>query len=243
MLYLANLFRSNLLEVREIETQRIRSYERTLLLYMRTKHTAQSFVQQVSTRVVGSTSIAFVRIHTSHHRSLRMFRQFLCDMYRKIVFLLSVDNVDSFELAYQYTGVAHLTTTFRIERSIAQYYLIQSLILLLNLTVTEYGCFIFSIVISNECSFAFFQGNPVACFYSRSVTGTCFLFFHFCLETLYIGSKTILAKNKFCKVERESESVVQRERVHTADFCFAGCFSFIHCLVKKADTGFESTQE
>ena len=210
---------------------------------MRTKHTAQRLVQQVRTRVVGRARVTLVSVHTRHHRSLRMFRQSLCNMNRQIVFLLRVYNVDSFELAHQYTGVAHLTATLGIERSVAQHYLIQSLVLLLYLTVAEYGSLIFRIVVSHEASLTFFQGNPVACFYSRSVTGTCFLFFHFCLETLYIGSKTILAKNKFCKVEREPESVVQRERVHTADFCFAGCFSFIHCLVKKADTGFESTQE
>ena len=124
MFYFAYLFRSYLLEVREVETQRLRSYQRTLLLYVITKHLTQSFVEQVSTRVVGSTSSTLISIYASHHRSVEMFRQFLGDMDRQVVFFLGIDDFDSFEFAYQYTCIAYLTTAFCIERSVAQYYLV-----------------------------------------------------------------------------------------------------------------------
>ena len=46
-----------------------------------------------------------------------MFGQFLCNMYRKIIFFLGVDYFDSLEFVYQYTGVAYLTTAFCMLRS------------------------------------------------------------------------------------------------------------------------------
>ena len=172
-----------------------------------------------------------------------MFRQFLCDMYRKIVLLLRVDNLYSFEFAYQYTCVAYLTTAFSIERSVAKYYLIQSLVFLFYLTVAEDGSFILSIVISYECSLAFFQCNPVSCFYSSSVTCTCFLFLHFSFEAFHIGSKTVFAEDKFSKVEWESECIIQSKCIYTADFSLSCSLSFVHGFVKQADTCFKSTKE
>ena len=53
-----------------------------------------------------------------------MFRQFLGDVDRQVVFFLGIDDFDSFEFAYQYTCIANLTTALCIERSVAQYYLV-----------------------------------------------------------------------------------------------------------------------
>ena len=243
MFYFANLFRSYFLEVREVETQRVRSNKRTLLFYVSTQYLTQCFVQQVCTRVVGCTSCTFVCIYTCHHRSFQMFRKFLCYMDRKIVFLLGIDDIDSFEFAYQYTGITYLTTTFCIERSIAQYNLVKCLILLFNLTVTQDACFVFSIVVTYESCFSFFQCNPVACFYGSSITCAFFLFLHFGFKAFYVGSQTIFTQDKFSQVEWESECIIQCKCVYTADFSLTGSFSFSHCLVEQTDTCFQCTEE
>ena len=85
-----------------------------------------------------------------------MFRKFLGNVDRKIVFFLGIDDVDGFEFAYQYAGITYLTTTFCVERSFAQYNLVESLVLLFNLTVTQNAGFVFCIVVTHEMSFAFF---------------------------------------------------------------------------------------
>ena len=104
-----------------------------------------------------------------------MFGQFLCNMYRKIIFFLGVDYFDSLEFVYQYTGVAYLATALCIERSVVQYDLIQSLVLLFDLTVTKDRSLVFSVIVTNEFSSSFFQYDPVTCLYGSCIAGTLFL--------------------------------------------------------------------
>ena len=243
MFHFAELLRSDFLEVREVETQRVRSYERSFLFYVCAENLTQCFVEQVRTRVVGSTSRTLVGVHTSHHRSIQVFRKLLGDVDRKVVFLLGINDVDGFKFADQHTGVTHLTTAFCIERSVAQNDLIQGLVLLFYLTVAQDAGFIFSIVVTDESGFTFFQGNPVACFYGSGVTCTFFLLLHFCLETFHIGCQAVFTQNQFSQVERESECIIQRKGIYTADFCLAGSLGFVHGLFEQTDTGFQCTEE
>ena len=85
-----------------------------------------------------------------------MFRQSLGDMNRKVVFLLGIDDVDGFEFADQYTGITYLTTTFCIERSFAQYNLVEGLVFLLDLAIAQDAGLIFCVVVAYEFSFTFF---------------------------------------------------------------------------------------
>ena len=75
------------------------------------------------------------RVHTSHHRNIRVFGQFLGDMDGKVVFLLGVNDFNRLEFAYDHPRIAYLSTTFGIERSVAQHDLVECLVFLLDLTV------------------------------------------------------------------------------------------------------------
>jgi hypothetical protein len=162
-------------------------------------------------------------------------------MNRKVVFLLCINDVDSFEFAYQYTGITYLTTTFCIERSLAQYNLVESLVLLFDLAVAQDAGFIFCIIVTNESCFTFFQCNPVAGFYCSGIAGTFFLFLHFSFEAFHVGSQTVFTQNQFSQVEWESECIIQCKCIHSTDFCLAGSFGFVHGLFEQTDTCFQCT--
>ena len=129
-------------------------------------------------------------------------------MYRKIILFLCIDHFNRFELAYQYTGITDLTTTFCIEWSIVEYNLIQCLVLLFDLAITQDLCLAFEQIITHELTFTLFQRDPVACLDSGGVTGTLFLLLHSLIEGLDIGFHAVLTKNQFRQVQRESVGII-----------------------------------
>ena len=137
-----------------------------------------------------------------------MFGQFLCNMYRKIIFFLGVDYFDSLEFVYQYTGVAYLATALCIERSVVQYDLIQSLVFLFYLAITQDGSFVFRVIVTYKLSSSFFQYDPVTCLYGSCIAGTLFLLLHFGIELFDIDCHTIFTQNQLCQVEWETECIV-----------------------------------
>ena len=208
VLYLTQLLVGHLLEVREVETQRVRRNQRTFLLYVVAQHGAQCFVQQVRTRVVGGTGGALVGIHAGHHGCVEVLGQLLGQVDGQVVFFLGVDDVNGLELAHQYTRIAYLTTAFGVERRLVQYNLVECLVLLLHLTVAQDAGFIFCIVVAYKFGSAFLQRNPVAGLHSGGVAGTLLLLLHLGIEFLRVGCHAILTQNEFGQVEREAEGVV-----------------------------------
>ena len=89
---------SNLLEVREVETESIRTYERALLLNMITENLLQSIVEKVGCCVVGSTCITKVCINASHEWSRRILWHLLYDMNALAILTTCVDDVDGLVL-------------------------------------------------------------------------------------------------------------------------------------------------
>ena len=83
------------------------------------------------------------------------------------------------------TNPNNLTTTFGIERSIAQYNLIQCLVFLLDLAIAQDAGFIFGKVITYKVGVTFLYGDPVAGFNGCRVTGAFFLFLHFGVELFF----------------------------------------------------------
>ena len=162
----------------------------------------------MSTRVVGGTGGTFFCIYTSHHRNVKVFGQFFGDMDRKLVFLLGVNDFNGFEFAYDHPCITYLTTTFGIERSIAQYNLIQCLVFLLDLAIAQDAGFIFGKVITYKVGVTFLYGDPVAGFNGCRVTGAFFLFLHFGVELFFVYSHAVFSENQFCQVEGETESVI-----------------------------------
>ena len=98
------------------------------------------------------------------------------------------------------TGVAYLTTAFCIERSTVKYDLIQCLVFLLDLTIAENRCFVFSIVVTYEFGCSFSQSHPVTGFDGGSVTCTLFLLLHFRVELFDVDCHSVFTKNQFCQV-------------------------------------------
>ena len=88
------------------------------------QHFAQSLVQQVSGRVVAFALDTFLFVDLSRESSGYIFRQFSHQMNRQIVLTLRVNHVDRFAVGNQPTGIADLSTHFRIERSLVQHDLI-----------------------------------------------------------------------------------------------------------------------
>ena len=112
-----NFFFAKFLEMREVETQESIIYIRTFLFYVRTQHFAQSFVQEVSSRVVGRNLGTTRRIHHSLESCCRIFGHRIDNMYTQIVFFLHITNSDFLAIGFEITHIANLTTHFSIERS------------------------------------------------------------------------------------------------------------------------------
>ena len=87
--------------------------------------------------MVGGTGSTLLCIDASHELGLGMLGQTGCDMYRKSVLLLGINDVDGLIFAYDGTGVAHLTTALGVEGCLGKYNLIECLVLLLCLTVAQ----------------------------------------------------------------------------------------------------------
>ena len=193
--------------------------------------------------MVGGASGTLVGIHASHHRSFQMFGQLLGDMDRKVVLLFCINNFNRFKFVHQHAGIAYLTAAFGIERSLVQYNLVQCLVFLLNLPVTQDGCFVFRIVIAYEFGCAFLQRNPVAGFNSGGVACALFLLLHFCVKLFDVGRHVVFAENQFRKVEWKAKSIIKRKGVLAADFGLSGCFGICHGLIQQTNTGLQSAEE
>ena len=77
-------------------------------------------------------------------------------MNRQIIFFLGINYVDGLEFADQYTGITYLAAAFGVERSMIEYDLIQCLIFLFYLTVTQNRYFVFCVVITDKFTGSFF---------------------------------------------------------------------------------------
>ena len=244
VLYFANLFWSNFLEVREVETQNFRRNVRTFLLYVSAKKVAQCFVKQVSSCVVSLSCSTFFSIDFSQEVASYIFWQFAHNVYRKVVFSFCITDFYSVAIfGNQPTRVAHLTTHFGIERSARENHLIVLFILLNKTTIAKNLSVALSLIVAYELDIAFAHHYPVASFHCSSITCTVFLFLHFGIEVVDIECKSILFENQLSKVERESVCVIQCEGIDTTDFSFTCRFSFSHHTVEKTNTSFECTEE
>ena len=98
-------------------------------------------------------------------------------------------------------------------------------------------CFrcIFSVSVTNR--------YPVTILHGRSIAGTLFLLLHLLIETFFIHRETVLAADKFGKVERKTVGVEEFERLCAVEFLLSGSPHLVHGVVQHADTFVEGTQE
>ena len=120
LFHLTNFFVRHLLEVGEVEAQRVGRYIRTFLFDMCSQHLTQRLMQQVSGRVVTFALDTFLLVDLGSKSRRHILRQFSDQMYRQVVFAFRVDHVDRLVVSNQPTGVADLSTHLRVERSLVQ---------------------------------------------------------------------------------------------------------------------------
>ena len=159
--HLTNFLVGHLLEVREVETEGIGRYQRTLLLHMVAQHLFQSIVEQVGSCMVGSTCISFVCIYTGHKLGRRILRQLFDDMDALVVLTLGIDDIDGLSLIDEDTTVTNLTTHLTIEWGIVEHKLIELVLLLCHLAIAQDMALIFRIVITHELLLALSDFHPV----------------------------------------------------------------------------------
>ena len=204
---------------------------------MATQHFAQGGIKQVGARVVGSTGSALLGIYASHHGGFGMLRQLLGEVDRQVVLFLGVENLDGLEFADQYTGVAYLTSTLGIERGLVEHNLVERLVLLLHLAVTQDGGLVFGIVIAYKLGGTLAERNPVARLHRSGVARTLLLLLHLGIKGLDVGRHAVLAQDEFGEVEREAVGIVEGEGIFAADFRLASSLGFGHGLVQQFDAG------
>ena len=243
VLYLAELLISYLLEVREVETQGVLIYIRTLLLYVVAQNLLQTVVEQVGSCMVGSASLATLDIYASHEISVYILWQLLYDVDALVVLPLGVDNLDGLILANEYTLVANLSTHLTIEWSVVEYQLIERVLLLSHLAVAQDVALIFCIVVTYEVLVAFLQDFPVAVFYGSSIAGTLFLLLHLLVEACSIYGVTILTADKLCKVERETIGIEEAECAYAIKLSLAMSLEFVHIAIEEVDTLLQGAEE
>ena len=87
------------------------------------------------------------------------------------------------------------------------------------------------------------QDNPIACFHSRSITGSLFLLLHTDIESFDVGMQIIFFQNKFGQVERETVCVIQYKSFVATDTILPGGTGISHHLIEQTNTGREGTKE
>ena len=242
-LYLTKFLIGYLLEVRNIEAERVRTYVRTFLLGMLTKNLLQSIIKQVGCSMISCRRITLIGINTCHEFCLNILWQFLDNMDALVVLTLGINDIDRLILVDKHTLIAYLSTHLTIEWGIIEYNLIETILLLCHLTITENMTFVLCIIVTNELLFAFTYNLPVTILNNSSIASTCFLLFHLFIELLLINGITILTTDKFGQVEWETICIKQAEGFLTIKFGLAMCLQFIHCTIEQCDTLIQCAQE
>ena len=242
-LYLSQLLVADLLEVGEVETQCVGRYERAFLLHMVAQNLLQGIVQQVGGSMVGCRGISLVSVDAGHEFCRWVLGQLLDDVYALVVLALGVDDVDGFVLVAEHTAVAYLTTHLTIERRGVEHELVELVLLLGHLAVTQDVTVVLRIVIAYKLLFALNQFCPVAVLDSSGIAGTLFLFLHLHIELLLVHTEAVLTANQLSQVEGESVGVEQTESLNAVQLCLALCLQLAHGFVYHRDTLVQRTQE
>ena len=172
-----------------------------------------------------------------------IFWQCSSDADREVVFALGIDNLHLLAISLDVTTVADLTTHLAIEWSLGKHDLIEGLVLLLYLTVTENFGLALEEVIAHELWSACLDLNPVAILHGSCITGTFLLSLHVLVELLFVDGESVLAADELCEVERETKSVEESECLVTVDHCASLGLGIVHDGVDTLDAVFESTEE
>ena len=164
-------------------------------------------------------------------------------MNRQVVLTLRIKHDNLLIAIDQPAGVTDLSTHLGIERCLIEDNLIEGLVLLFYLTITQDLSVTLEEVITDEVGLALFQDNPVASLNRRGITCPLFLLLHLDVELVNIGIHPVLTKDQLRQVQGETISIVKRESIDTTDPCLACRLSLFHLLIKQTDTCLQSPEE
>ena len=230
--------------MREIETEIIRSHKRTLLLNMRSENLAESLMEKVGATVVVLYIASSCGINHQAETSAAIRRQFLGDMNRQVVFLHGVENLDSLAvLTFNISRVTDLTSHFSVERSAVEDKLNHLLILLFHRSVAgETRAVNFREVVAEELhTVAMVELNPVSKLVGGGVAGPVLLLLQLGLKSFKVNGISFLGGYELAQVNRESESVIERERILSLDHLCVG--AFLHNAVNQLDAPVKCAKE
>ncbi len=243
VLYLTELLIGYFLEMAEVEAEAVRRNQRTLLFYVCAKHCTQTVVEDMSSSVVALQCSTLLRVDLCNDRSSDILRQLLYDMYSQVVLTLGVDDLDDLIAENKDTLVADLATHLTIEWSLFEYDLVESLVLLLDLTIAEYLGLSFGEVITNELCSASMKLYPVAILYSSSITSALFLSLHVSLEAFLVDGHAILTSDELGEIERETVGVEQSKCLLAVDNSLASFLGVGHDSIHTLNAIFEGAEE
>ena len=243
VLHLTELLSRHFLEIVEVEAQDLVVDIRTALLCLLTEHLLQCIVEEVRSCMVASRALTLLYIHLSVEVSSDVLRQFLDDMNALVVLALGVDDLDGLIGEDELTLVAYLTTHLSVERSLVEDDLIEHVLLLCHLTVTEDMCIAVVGVVADELLLALMHVDPVAVLHSGSVACTLFLLSHLLVEALGVYCEAVLTADKLGEVEWEAIGIEEAESLLALELCFAGSLQLVHVDGEEVDTTLERAEE
>ena len=133
-------------------------------------------------------------------------------MYWKTVFLNCIYDFNLLSLSrLNPSAISNLSAAFSIERASVKYKLYVLLVLGFYFSVFKdfYPLFNRTVVSCKFSCCVWVHLYPVTFFNCSCIAAAVFLLLEFCLKLFEVYSVTVLFCNKFCKVYRESESVIQ----------------------------------
>ena len=122
-LNLLHFLRAELPGVRDIEACVIRRHQRASLLNVVTQDFPQGTMHQVSGRMVNDDGLASVFIYLGRNFLALLEQSFSQPPNMPVKCATELDGVFNLELCFagmDYTGIAHLTTGFRVKRCLIQ---------------------------------------------------------------------------------------------------------------------------
>ena len=249
LLHLAQLLGCHFLEVAEVKTQAVGGHERAFLLYVLAQHLTQRIMEDMRRSMVAHDRSAALSIHLSGEfagdtcHTTCDERHLVHDQYRQTVLALAVEHLKALVIQTQATGIADLTTHLRVKGVLGDDDLEERLAFLLHAAVTKDLGLYSELVVAHEIRLAFLDDIPVAEVLLIRRATHLFLVRKGFVILLLVGGETVLAKDEFREVKRETVGVLEREDIDTADLSLTGFLRFVHQLIEETDTFIERAEE
>ncbi len=222
------LLGGHLLEVGEVEAQRLGVDIGALLLHVAAQHLAQGIVEDVGGCVVASSGTAGLDVDGGMQGLGHVGGQALHDVHWQVVFTLGVDHLDLLVAASEHTRVAHLAAHLGIEWRAREHQLVEGVLLLRHLAVAQYLGVALVEVVAHKLGVALTQLHPVVGLNPGSVAGTLLLLGHLGVELVLAHCEPVFFQDELGEVEGEAIGVVEGEGLGAVDVRLASLLGLGH---------------